>query len=70
MHLGALSYARIGHHAPRPALSAAGIVSVNAIGDSLAPGTIAAAVYAGHRYGREFDLPETDLVGFRREMPQ
>jgi hypothetical protein len=38
VHLGALSYARIGHHAPRPALSAAGIVSVNAIGDSLAPG--------------------------------
>jgi dimethylamine/trimethylamine dehydrogenase len=52
------------------ALSAAGIVSVNAIGDCLAPGTIAAAVYAGHRYGREFDLPENDHVGFRREMPQ
>jgi dimethylamine/trimethylamine dehydrogenase len=51
------------------ALSAAGIVSVNAIGDCLAPGTIAAAVYAGHRYAREFDLPETDQVGFRREMP-
>jgi dimethylamine/trimethylamine dehydrogenase len=52
------------------ALSAAGIVSVNAIGDCLAPGTIAAAVYAGHRYAREFDLPETDQVRFRREMPQ
>jgi hypothetical protein len=51
------------------ALSAAGIVSVNAIGDCLAPGTIAAAVYAGHRYAREFDLPEIDQVGFRREMP-
>jgi dimethylamine/trimethylamine dehydrogenase len=51
------------------ALSAAGIVSVNAIGDCLAPGTIAAAVYAGHRYAREFDLPENDQVGFRREMP-
>jgi dimethylamine/trimethylamine dehydrogenase len=52
------------------ALSAAGIVSVNAIGDCLAPGTIAAAVYAGHRYAREFDLPEIDQVRFRREMPQ
>jgi dimethylamine/trimethylamine dehydrogenase len=52
------------------ALFAAGIVSVNAIGDCLAPGTIAAAVYAGHRYAREFDFPEIDQVGFRREMPQ
>jgi dimethylamine/trimethylamine dehydrogenase len=52
------------------ALSAAGIVSVSAIGDCLAPGTIAAAVYAGHRYAREFDLPGNDQVGFRREMPQ
>ncbi len=52
------------------ALSAAGIVSVNAIGDCLAPGTIAAAVYAGHRYAREFDLAPNDQVGFRREMPQ
>ena len=52
------------------ALSAAGIVSVDAIGDCLAPGTIAAAVYAGHRYAREFDLPDADQVRFRREMPQ
>jgi dimethylamine/trimethylamine dehydrogenase len=52
------------------AVTAAGIVSVNAIGDCLAPGTIAAAVYAGHRYAREFDLPESEQVGFRREMPQ
>jgi dimethylamine/trimethylamine dehydrogenase len=51
------------------ALSAAGIVSVVAIGDCLAPGTIAAAVYAGHRYAREFDFPDIDQVGFRREMP-
>jgi len=57
--------------AVRPdALSAAGIVSVHAIGDCLAPGTIAAAVYAGHRYAREFDIPQIDQVGFRREMPQ
>jgi dimethylamine/trimethylamine dehydrogenase len=54
----------------RDALSAAGIVSVHAIGDCLAPGTIAAAVYAGHRYAREFDFPESDQIGFHREMPQ
>jgi dimethylamine/trimethylamine dehydrogenase len=52
------------------AVAAAGIVSVSAIGDCVAPATIAAAVYAGHRYAREFDLPESDQVGFRREMPQ
>jgi dimethylamine/trimethylamine dehydrogenase len=51
-------------------VSSAGIVSVNAIGDCLAPGTIAAAVYAGHRFAREFDYPESDEVGFRRELPQ
>jgi dimethylamine/trimethylamine dehydrogenase len=52
------------------AWSSAGILSVEAIGDCLAPGTIAAAVYAGHRYAREFDQPETDQIGFRREIPQ
>jgi dimethylamine/trimethylamine dehydrogenase len=50
------------------ALGAAGIASVVSIGDCLAPSTIAAAVYAGHRYAREFDQP--DSVGFRRELPQ
>jgi dimethylamine/trimethylamine dehydrogenase len=43
------------------------IVSVTAIGDCLAPGTIAAAVYAGHRYAREFELPPDDRAPFRRE---
>jgi dimethylamine/trimethylamine dehydrogenase len=47
----------------------AGIVSVNCIGDCLAPSTIAAAVYAGHRYAREFDSPPNDEAGFRRELP-
>jgi dimethylamine/trimethylamine dehydrogenase len=51
------------------ALAGAGIVSVTAIGDCLAPGIIAAAVYAGHRYAREFDWPESDAVPFRRELP-
>jgi dimethylamine/trimethylamine dehydrogenase len=52
------------------ALEAAGIVSVDSIGDCLAPSTIAAAVYAGHRYGREFDQPSADGVGFKREQLQ
>jgi len=37
------------------------------IGDCLAPGTIAAAVYSGHRYARELDEPIRDGVPFRRE---
>ena len=38
------------------------------IGDCLAPSTIAAAVYDGHRYARELDnTPEEDEVPFRRE---
>jgi dimethylamine/trimethylamine dehydrogenase len=48
-------------------IAEARIVSVTAIGDCLAPSTIAAAVYAGHRYGREFELPAQDLAPFRRE---
>jgi len=51
------------------ALTQAGIISVNSIGDCLAPSTIAAAVYAGHRYAREFDWPQSDEAGFRRELP-
>ena len=35
------------------ALAQAGIRRVTRIGDCLAPGTIAAAVYGGHRYARE-----------------
>ena len=47
----------------------AGIKSVTAIGDCLAPGTIAGAVYSGHRFAREFgeELP-ADQVPFRREI--
>jgi hypothetical protein len=26
-------------------------------------------VYAGHRYAREFDWPESDDVPFHRELP-
>ena len=50
------------------ALAQAGIASVTAIGDCLAPSTIAAAVYAGHRYAREYDRPATDEAAFRREL--
>jgi dimethylamine/trimethylamine dehydrogenase len=50
-------------------IAAAGIVSVTSIGDCWAPSTIAAAVYAGHRYAREFDQPQSDEVAFRRELP-
>ncbi len=48
--------------------SASGIVSVTSIGDCLAPSTIAAAVYAGHRYAREFDRPPGDEAAFHREL--
>jgi dimethylamine/trimethylamine dehydrogenase len=51
------------------AVGAAGIVSITSIGDCLAPSTIAAAVYAGHRYAREFELPANDDVPFQRELP-
>jgi dimethylamine/trimethylamine dehydrogenase len=50
------------------AVTAAGILGFTSIGDCLAPGTIAAAVYAGHRHAREFDCPSTDEVPFQREL--
>ena len=50
-------------------LSAAGIESVTAIGDCLAPSTIAAAVYAGHRYARELDETAPQGTPFLRELP-
>jgi len=42
--------------------------SVMRIGDCLGPGTIAAAVYAGHRYARELGERRTERVPFRREL--
>jgi dimethylamine/trimethylamine dehydrogenase len=51
------------------ALERAGIKSVTRIGDALAPSTIAAAVYAGHRYARTLDAPQEDDMPFRRELP-
>ncbi len=55
-------------HGEPELLRGAGIESVTAIGDCLAPSTIAAAVYAGHRLAREFDEPPIDGAPFRREL--
>jgi dimethylamine/trimethylamine dehydrogenase len=50
----------------------AGITSVTAIGDALAPATIAHAVYAGRRWAEELDGPaaDGDAVPFRREITE
>jgi dimethylamine/trimethylamine dehydrogenase len=49
----------------------AGIRSVKLIGDAAAPGPIAWATYAGHRYARELDMPEVgDALQFRREVTE
>jgi dimethylamine/trimethylamine dehydrogenase len=44
-----------------------GIRGVVRIGDCLAPGTIAAAVYGGHRFARRLDVAHEDVADFRRE---
>jgi dimethylamine/trimethylamine dehydrogenase len=51
------------------AFSSAGIKSVSAIGDCLAPSTIAAAVYAGHKAARGLDEAPAEGVPFKRELP-
>ena len=49
----------------------AGIRSVRIIGDANAPGPIAWATYAGHRYARELDEPDRgDALPFRREITE
>jgi dimethylamine/trimethylamine dehydrogenase len=50
-------------------LRTAGIKSVARIGDCLAPGFIAHAVYHGHRYARELDAPASGEVPFKRHLP-
>ena len=47
---------------------AAGIRSLRCIGDAEAPGLIAHAVYAGHRYARELEEPRLDEVPFKRHF--
>ena len=44
-----------------------GIKSVTRIGDCYAPGTIAMAVYAGHEFARNLDMPIDPDIPFRRE---
>ena len=44
--------------------------SVRAVGDALAPGTIAAAVWDGRRYSEELEAPtdDADITPYRREI--
>ena len=44
-----------------------GIKSVTRIGDCLAPGIIAAAIYSGHLAAREMDVPQQKTLSFYRE---
>ena len=45
------------------------IKSIDIIGDANAPGPIAWATYAGHRYARELDTENLgDVLPFRREV--
>ncbi|MGB1008419.1 MAG: FAD-dependent oxidoreductase [Thiolinea sp.] len=46
----------------------AGIKSVTAIGDCMAPATIAMAVHAGHEYARNRDKTPQEIAFFRREL--
>ncbi|MDH5234060.1 MAG: FAD-dependent oxidoreductase [Gemmatimonadota bacterium] len=55
--------------ARREEWDAAGVRAVRCIGDALAPGLIAHAVYAGHRFAQEFDAGPTADVPFRRHLP-
>lgn len=49
----------------------AGITAIKVIGDAEAPGPIAWATYAGHRFARELDVPDIgDALPFRREITQ
>ncbi len=48
---------------------AQGPKTLTRVGDCLAPGTIAAAVWSGHRYARELGAPPAETVPFRRELP-
>jgi dimethylamine/trimethylamine dehydrogenase len=49
--------------------AANGIRSIKVIGDAEAPGPIAWAIYAGHRFARELDEADIgDALPFRREV--
>ena len=51
------------------AMAAAGIRRVTMIGDALAPGTIAAAIWSGHRFARELGETLPDGPSYRYEFP-
>jgi dimethylamine/trimethylamine dehydrogenase len=53
--------------AQQDAAGLGGIRKLVRIGDCLAPGTIAAAIYAGHRLAREHDSDPVHGVDFKRE---
>ena len=58
-----------GLDARRDEWQSAGVHSVRRIGDADAPSTIAAAVYAGHKAGREFERADADpALAIRREV--
>jgi dimethylamine/trimethylamine dehydrogenase len=48
-------------------LAAAGIRTLDRIGDCHAPGMIAHAVFSGHRFAREFEEPASEGPSFRTE---
>jgi len=49
----------------------AGLRTVRAVGDCWSPGTIAAAVWEGHRYAQELDDPRADAdASLRREVTE
>jgi len=53
------------------AMEASACVIVASRTSTQAPGPIAWATYAGHRYARELDMPDTgDALSFRREVTQ
>ena len=45
-----------------------GVERISHIGDCYGPGTIAAAVWSGHKYARTLGAPESDGVAFDREI--
>jgi len=49
-------------------LASSGIARIARIGDCYGPGTIAAAVYGGHRFARELGDTPADGVLFRRDL--
>ncbi len=67
--VGAATVVMVTSRAPEDSLfrTLDGRIAIGRIGDCDAPGTIATAVYSGHRYAREMDATQGRLAGFRRE---